>query len=234
MVPQTQPDKPDNSARLNLLISLFFHIAIVAVLIFFAARQGLLGDQLKKITIQMVKEKPPEKPKEPEKPKVEPPKAEPPKTVEAPKVETAKAPAPRELAPAPARSAVAPPVAVAPPPSEMPALVFGGGEAVQTSSDPVELYKSSVEHAFLSQWHRPGGMADDTYVAEVEVAVDRDGKVSDPVWKKSSGNTRWDDSVKNALSATQNLDRPPPAGFPPRVLVRFDVADSTEPLLQNQ
>ena len=60
---------------MNLLISLFFHVAIVAVLVFFAARQGLLGEQLKKITVQMVKEKPPEKPKEPEKPKAEPPQA---------------------------------------------------------------------------------------------------------------------------------------------------------------
>jgi len=234
MVPQTQSDKPDNSTRLSLLISLFFHIAIVAVLIFFAARQGLLGDKLQKITIQMVKEKPPEKPKEPDKPKVEPPKVEPPKTVETPKVETANATPPKEVVPAPPRSAVAPPVAVAPPPAEMPALVFGGGQTVQTSSDPVELYKSSVEHTFLSQWHRPGGMADDAYVAEVEVSVDRDGRVSDPVWKKSSGDTRWDDSVKKALAATQSLDRPPPPGFPSRVLVRFDVADSTEPLLQNQ
>src|SRR5580692_2917506 len=116
MVPQAPPSKEENSARVNLLISLFFHIGIVAVLVFFAARQGLLGEQLKKISIQMVKEKPPEKPKEPEKPKVEPPKAEPPKP-EAPKVEMAKAEPPKEAASAPPRSANAPPAAVAPPPA---------------------------------------------------------------------------------------------------------------------
>ena len=68
MLPQAPQPKPDNSTRVNLLLSLFFHLLIIALLGFFAARQGLLGEQFKKITIQMVKEKPPEKPKEPEKP----------------------------------------------------------------------------------------------------------------------------------------------------------------------
>ena len=48
------------------MISLFFHALIVVVALYFAARQGLLGKQLKKISIEMVKEKPPEKLKEPE------------------------------------------------------------------------------------------------------------------------------------------------------------------------
>jgi len=78
MLPQAPQPKSDNSTRVNLLFSLFFHLLIIALLGFFAARQGLLGEQFKKITIQMVKEKPPEKPKEPEKPKTEPPKQEPP------------------------------------------------------------------------------------------------------------------------------------------------------------
>ena len=89
MLPQAPQPKANNSTRVNLLLSLFFHLLIVAVLVFFAARQGFLGEQLKKITIQMVQEKPPEKPKEPEKPKAEPPQAEPPRTIDAPKIETA-------------------------------------------------------------------------------------------------------------------------------------------------
>lgn len=56
---------------MNLLISFIFHTLIVLAMFYFAARQGLLGKQMKKIAVEMVKEKPPEKPKEPEKQKVE-------------------------------------------------------------------------------------------------------------------------------------------------------------------
>jgi len=232
MLPQAPQPKANNSTRVNLLLSLFFHLLIVAVLVFFAARQGFLGEQLKKITIQMVQEKPPEKPKEPEKPKAEPPQPAPPKTIEAPKVATAQTEPPKEISAAPPPSIAIAPAAVAPPAADLPSFVFGGGQAVQTSSNPVQLYKGSVEHAFLSKWHRPGGMADDNYVAEVEVAVDQQGQISNPVWKKSSGDARWDDSVRQAVAETRKLDRPPPSEFPARFLVRFDVQDTIEPVLQ--
>src|SRR5882724_3607874 len=117
MLPQSQPRKKRNSSKVNLLISFTFHAILVLALAYFAARQGLLGKQLKKISIEMVKEKPPEKPKEP--PKVEPPKIEPPKVVETPKV----AEAPKVSAP----PAVAPPV-VAPANTELPSFEFGGGK----------------------------------------------------------------------------------------------------------
>ena len=114
MLPQAPRRKQDNSTRVNLLISLFFHVTIVALLVFFAARQGFLGEQMRKITVQIVREKPPEKPKAVEKPKEEPLKAEPPKTVETAKVEAAKAEPPMMVAPAPPPSAVVAPSAVAP------------------------------------------------------------------------------------------------------------------------
>ena len=100
MLPQSQPRKKRNSSKVNLMISFTFHAVLVLALFYFAARQGLLGKQLKKISIEMVKEKPPEKPKEPEKPKVEPPKVELPKVVEKPRVvEEAKAAPPPVTAP---------------------------------------------------------------------------------------------------------------------------------------
>ncbi len=234
MLPQAPQPKANNSTRVNLLLSLFFHLLIVAVLVFFAARQGFLGEQLKKITIQMVQEKPPEKPKEPEKPKAEPPQPAPPKTIETPKVATAQTEPPKEISAAPPPSIAIAPAAVAPPAADLPSFVFGGGQAVQTSSNPVQLYKGSVEHAFLSKWHRPGGIADDNYVAEVEVAVDQQGQINNPVWKKSSGDSRWDDSVRQAIASTKSVDRPPPPDFPARFLVRFDVQDSIEPVVQNE
>jgi outer membrane biosynthesis protein TonB len=227
MMPQTTPPPDDNSAKVNLLISLAFHVAIVLALTFFAAREGLLGKQLKKIAVEMVKETPPEKPKEPPKPPTEPPKVEQPKIAEAPKVEAPKVESSKE-----AREA--PPVvvanAVAPAPAELPSFEFGGGKAVQTSSDPVLLYSAAVEAALRSNWRRPANIADDNYVAEVEVAVDHEGHISDPIWKKGSGDARWDDSVRKAISATTDLNRPPPPSFPARVLVRFDVQDITEPI----
>jgi outer membrane biosynthesis protein TonB len=223
MLPQSQARKKRNSSKVNLLISFIFHSLIVLVMFYFAARQGLLGKQMKKIAVEMVKEKPPEKPKEPEKPKVEPPKLEMPKTVEkAKELEEAKAvPPPIE----------APPT-VAPPAAEMPAFEFEGGKAVETSSDPVKLYKGAVEYALRSKWNRPDDIPDDNYVAEVDITVSRAGEISNPVWRKSSGDPKWDDSVRQAIAAVKEMGRPPPTNFPPQVLVRFDVQDETEPISQ--
>jgi hypothetical protein len=212
---------------MNLLISFIFHSVIVVALIYFAAREGLLGKQLKKIAVEIVKDKEPEKPRPPEKPPEQPPKAEIPKIAEIPKTE-----APRTVAAAPpASGAVAPPT-VAPPPAEVPSFEFGGGKAVQSSSDPVQIYRGYLEYSLRSNWNRPADLADDDFVAEVEVSVDRDGRLSDPEWKKGSGDARWDASVRAALAATKALDRPPPANFPDRVLVRFDVQEETEPAIQ--
>ena len=218
MLPQSQARKKRNSSKVNLMISLGFHALVVVVVLYFAARSGLLGKQLKKITVTMEKkEKPPEKPKEP--PKVEPPKVvEPPKIVETPKAAAAPPPA-------------APPV-VAPPAAELPAFDFEGGKLVQSSSDPAQVYKGLLEYALRSRWNRPEDLADDDFVAEVEVAVDRAGRISDPKWLKGSGNRVWDDSVRSAIAATTTMTRPPPTNFPPRVTVRFDVmSEATDPIL---
>jgi hypothetical protein len=221
MLPQSQPRPKRNSSKVNLLISFIFHAVLVLVLLYFAARQGLLGKQLKKISVEMVKEKPPEKPKEP--PKVEPPKLEPPKVVETPKV----AEAPKVQAP----PTVAPPV-VAPANTELPSFEFDGGKAVETSSDPVQLYKGYMEYALRQKWNRPDNVDDDSYVAEVEITVDRQGNISDPTWLKGSGDEKWDATVRQVFDAVRNIDRPPPTNFPPRVTIRFDVQEETEPVLQ--
>ena len=224
MLPQSKARKKRNSSRVNLLISFIFHSLIVLVMFYFAARQGLLGKQMKKIAVEMVKEKPPEKPKEPEKPKVEPPKVETPKVVEKPKVmEEAKA------TPPPATEA---PPTVAPPAAELPSFEFEGGKTVETSSDPVQLYKGAVEYALRSKWTRPDDLPDDNYVAEVDVTVSRAGGISNPVWRKSSGDPKWDDSVRQAIAAVREMNRPPPTNFPSQVLVRFDVQEETEPISQ--
>ena len=224
MLPQSKARKKRNSSKVNLLISFIFHTLILLMMFYFAARQGLLGKQMKKIAVEMVKEKPPEKPKEPEKPKVEPPKVETPKAVEKPK-ELAEAKA------APPPSTEVPPT-VAPPAAEVPAFEFEGGKAVETSSDPVKLYRGALEYALRSKWNRPDNLPDDKYVAELDVNVSRSGDISNPVWRKSSGDPKWDDSVRQAISAVKEMDRPPPTNFPSKIMVRFDVQEETEPISQ--
>jgi hypothetical protein len=219
MLPQSHPRKKKNSSKVNLTISFVFHALLVGVLLYFAAREGLLGKKIQKISVQMVKEKPPEKPKEPEKPKVEPPKVEPPK--ELPKVEEAKATPP---------PAAAPPV-VAPPAAEVPSFDFEGGKAVNSESDPVQLYKGYLEYRLRSKWNRPDNLEDDNYVAEVQVSVDKSGNLGGVVWQKGSGNNQWDQSVRDVFKIVQNIDRRPPTNFPSQVTIRFDVQEETEPVM---
>jgi hypothetical protein len=221
MIPQSQPKPKKNSSKVNLTISFIFHALLIGVMIYFAAREGYLGKKLQKISVQMVKTPPP-KPKELPKPAT--PKVEPPKVVEAPKME------PPKTASAPPPPAAAP--VVAPPPAELPSFEFGGGKAVNSESDPVQLYKGYIEYVLRDRWNRPDNMNDDTYVAEVQVRVDRQGNLSDTVWQKGSGNQIWDDSVREVFKQVSAIDRPPPTNFPPVVTIRFDTEEQTEPVLQ--
>jgi hypothetical protein len=50
-------------------------------------------------------------------------------------------------------------------------------------------------------------------------------------WKNGSGDSTWDDSVHAALATVTRMATPPPTNFPPRVTVRFDVQQETEPVL---
>jgi len=219
MLPQSQPRKKKNSSKVNLIISFVFHAVLVGVLLYFAAREGLLGRKIQKISVEMVKEKPPEKPKEPDKPKIEPPKVETPK-VEAPKVEEAKPAAPPVTAPV-----------VAPPATEVPSFEFEGGKAVNSESDPVQLYKGYIEYVLRSKWNRPDNLDDDHWVAEVSVNVDKSGNLGGVTWQKGSGNSKWDQSVKDVFKLVQSIDRRPPTNFPPQVVIRFDVQEETEPVM---
>lgn len=219
MLPQSQPRRQKNSSKVNLAISFTFHAALVILLVFLAARSGMLGNQMKQITVRMIKEhKPPQKPKPPP-PRVQPPKA-PRKIVTPPKIVETK-PAPPAAAPV-----------VAPPTQVLPSFDFGGGKSVATSSDPVELYKGALQYAFQSRWNRPDNVSDSQYVDEIRVSVSPDGQISNPQWEKSSGNSTWDDSVRKAIEAVTSMDRPPPTNFPSSVVIRFDVTEDNDTLLQ--
>jgi TonB family protein len=216
MIPQSQPKKPKNSSKANLVISAVFHGILLLALFYFAARSGMLGHQIQSITV--TREKPKDKPKPPEKkpePPKETPKVEPPKIAETPKA---------------APPSTAPPV-VAPPAAEAPAIEGFYGKEVVSENDPVQLYKGYIEYTLRSKWNRPDNMDDDKYVAEVAVNVDKAGNISQRQWLKGSGDEKWDQSVKDVFKAVSNIGRPPPTNFPPDVTVRFDVQEETEPVM---
>jgi len=87
-----------------------------------------------------------------------------------------------------------------------------------------------VEYAFRSRWVKPDDINDVQFVAEVEVAIAPDGRVSATDWKRGSGDSRWDASVRAALQGTPHIGRPPPKGFPNRFVVRFDAVQETVPV----
>ena len=223
MIPQSQQRKKRNSSKVNLAISFSFHALLVGVMLYFAARQGWLGKNIQKLSVDIVKEKPKEKPKEPEKPK--------PPSAEGRTAQNGRSAQDRRGAQSRRAAGVAPPV-VAPPVADVPAFEFEGGKAVETSSDPVQLYKGYLEYVLRQKWNRPDNMSDDSYVAEVQVNVDKDGAIGNPVWEKGSGNAKWDQSVKDVFKEVTMIDRRPPTNFPPMVTIRFDVQEETEPVLQ--
>ena len=216
------------SSKLSVVISTVLHAVIISAVVFFAAREGMLGKQMKKIAVTMVpKEKPPEpKPEEkPPEPKPEQKPEEPKPVQEPPKV--AATPPPTTTA-SPPPSAVP---AIAPPAATVPGFDFEGGRAVETSNDPKVLYKGVMEYTLRSNWQRPDGAADLSYVAEVEVAVDPSGLITGNEWKKGSGDLAWDNSVRQAIAKTSSIGRKPPKGFPEKVLIRFDVQEEQDVLM---
>lgn len=225
-----QQRKQRNSSKVNLTISFIFHGILILVVFVFAAREGMLGKKLKQLSVTMVpKEKKPEPPKEkPAERKIEPPKTDqqPKVALSQPKVAPVAPPA-SGAPPPPAAALVAAPAAV-----NLPAVDFDdGAKEVRTITDPHAIYKALVEHTLRSRWNRPQDIADDDYVAEIELALDAKGRITDYNWLTGSGDKRWDESVKEVVAQTKNVNRPPPKGFPPKFLVRFDVESSrTEPL----
>jgi TonB C terminal len=217
-----------NSARVSAIVSLAVHAAIFFFAFVWAAREGVLGTKLQEITVAIVpKEKPPPEPEKPP-PKIEPPKEEVLKEAEPPKIVTAPPPPAQDNRP------VAAPV-MAPAPAVLPDFSFSdGAKQVETGTNSVfGAYKNLVEYSLRSNWERPQDIFDDTFTADVELKVDASGRITGYDFKKGSGNQLWDNSVRKAIDSTHSLDRPPPKGFPGRVLIRFDVLPVSGDLLSH-
>jgi TonB family protein len=204
-----------NSSKVNLVFSFIFHALVLLGAFYFAAREGIMGDKMKTLVATLEQKPKVETPKPKEEPKVEQAKpAETPKTVAAapaPRVETPNAPPPVE----------APPSAA---PPTLDATFFSeGAKAVAEVTDPKLIYKGAIERALLARWTRPEDLKDDDFVAEVELSIGPDGKVTGHRMVKGSGNAQWDKSVETAVAATKNVGTPPPVGFPATFKTRFDV-----------
>jgi TonB C terminal len=231
--PTDRKTRKRNSSKVNLTISIIFHSVLVSFVLFYAAHEGMLGAALKKITVTMEpKEKPPEKPKPPPPPpetkslEEKKPEAET-KPVEAPKTEEAKTP-PAEAPPAVVVGELPPPAAI---PADF-AFTEPGATVVQTGGDPKEVYNNLVQYTLRSIWTYPRQMKDSGIFSEVEVAVDPQGGMTVRDWKRKSGNKEWDDSVEKVFQQVHSIRRPPPAGFPADVLVRFDLVPRETSSLQ--
>ena len=161
-----------NSPKINLTFSFIFHAILVSFVLFYAAREGMFGEQLRKITVTMApKEKPAEKPKPPPPPpevklpeeKRPEPEARP---VEVPKVADVRTTAPE--APPSVVTGVAAPAAAIPA-----GFTFtDGATVVQTGGDPTAVYGNLVEYTLRSIWSYPKELKDAGVFSEVEVAVD--------------------------------------------------------------
>ena len=62
MLPGSEKRKTRNSAKVNLFLSLTFHSLIVVGIFYFAAREGILGNNMKTFAVSLVE---PEKKPEP-------------------------------------------------------------------------------------------------------------------------------------------------------------------------
>jgi hypothetical protein len=224
---QNTTSRKRNSSKINLTISLVFHSVLIAAVFFLAAREGLLGKDLKRLTATLV---PKEKKPEPEKPKPEEPKVVQTRT-EVPKVAQIPQPQQTQQASAPAPASVAP--AAAPPSVDVPSFFSDGAKEVAETRDENAVYKGYVEATLRSRWMRPDDIPDETYVARVNVEIDASGRLVNYDWIKGSDDKRWDDSVRQVLNSTKAFSSRPPKKFPMKFEVRFDVeAAKTESMME--
>ena len=220
MIPQSKPKKKKNSSKVNLTISAIVHGVIIVGLIYFAARNGFLGKKLKEITVYKVEKenrRNRRRRRNSNRPRNKPGRWTSQGGRNTPTVGTAPAAAP----------------VVAPASSDVADFNFNdGAKAVNSESDPVQLYKGYIEYTLRSKWNRPENLPDDNYAVEVAISVDKQGNLSTPRWLRGSGDPHWDDSVKDVFKLVDRIDRRPPTNFPSQVIIRFDVQEQTEPVLQ--
>ncbi len=219
----TQPRKKRNSSKVNLIISFIFHAVLVVVLFYFAARQGLLGKQLQKISVEMVKEKKAgktqgagkaksrtaqgcrnaqsryQRPNRSRRPRRRRRLRRPPSRRPPPNCRRLTLTAARPSSPVPIRWRFTKA------PSNTPSARNGTGRKTWTTT--------IMSPRWRSRWSR-------------------DGRISDPVWEKGSGNPalgRFGARGHRGRDQHGHVRRPRISRR--SVIIRFDVQEETEPVL---
>ncbi len=212
-------------SKTSIIVSVVFHVVIVTLVAWLAARKGMFGEKVQKEIEAMEQEakKPdPEKPKEQPKPEVV-------------KVEDAKPTVTPTTTPVPVTDPTplpgnVPPAVDAPNASDVPEMFIPAAPTGPVITDKIERYRAVIQGAYLAVWDKPPGPDDANYAADVEISVDSRGRISDPKFIKGSGDSKWDATVKDALAKVKEVGEAPPDKFPQRFTVRFDTITDTVPV----
>ena len=212
-------------SKTSIIVSVVFHVVIVCLVAWLAARKGMLGKVAQDMVAVQVEEKKPEPEKPKEQPKPEVAKVEDPKPTVAPVT----APAPvTDQAPPPVN---APPAVDVPAAADAPEMFIPAAPTGPVITDKIERYRAVIQGAYLAVWDKPPGMDDSNYAADVEVSIDSKGRISaPPTVIKGSGDAKWDATVKDALTKVKEVGEAPPDKFPQRFTVRFDTLTDTVPV----
>lgn len=211
-------------SRTSIVVSVLFHIALVGVVGWLAARKGMLGKVAQDMVAVQVEDKKPEPEKPKEQPKPEVAKVEDPK----PTVTPTATPAPvNDPTPSPAN---VPPAVDAPAAVDAPEMFIQAAPTGPVITDKIERYRAVIQGAYLAVWDKPPGPDDANYAADVEVTVDSRGRILDPKFVKGSGDSKWDATVKEALAKVKEVGEAPPDKFPQRFTVRFDAVTDSVPV----
>jgi hypothetical protein len=108
----------------------------------------------------------------------------------------------------------------------LPDFYIPGGKELNAGS-PIDVFKDTLEKIIKEKWNKPENLEDDKFVALVDITVGRDGTLSNPQYRTVSGNTAWDNTVRAAIAAVPRVTEKVPTNFPPRVTIKFDVAEET-------
>lgn len=195
-----------------LIIATIIHVFLFLGVAFFASREGILGQKMKTLSAILI---PKEKPVEIIKPKIEERKIEIPQLkIQSPVVNESIKP---RISPEVTPSIVVPPIV------ELPEINFSdGAKNVITTTNVIDLYKNFIEYKLKSEWIRPDNL---DYISEINLTINKNGKIVNIVFEKQSGNSKWDISIKNIFSKINSFEKIPPKEFPLNFIVRFDTVE---------
>jgi TonB family protein len=89
----------------------------------------------------------------------------------------------------------------------------GSQLGTSTTASEGDAYATQVAEAIKRHWSVPSGLSNVdvlTLEAEVKILVSSDGRMRDPSMIRSSGNSLYDSSCIEAISATRQVPPPPP------------------------